>query len=794
MQSPMTEKMADFNEDRIGRLKHAVQSATPGICIERPVIWTQYFKNSKNRKKSPHIQIAEALREVLLKKSIRIYSDELIVGNFYSKRVGGSLPPELHGTAMMEDIFRFPKRDTNPLQISRYETRQLLKIVPFWLFRFLGMRVYRSPIKKINLIINQLRHTFYVMNELGGISHIAPDYEKLIKVGTDGIIEEAADHQRSVSVDSDNWYFFEAVKVIAEGLAQFGERYAALALRMSEEEGDTVRKGELRAIAKVCQRVPRNGATSFHEAVQSTFFAQIAVNLEGLDNSVCPGRMDQYLFPYYERDIGDGTLTRERAKELLSAFSIKMSEIIPVFSKRATKLHGGMFNGQVVTVGGTDSEGRDSTNELSLIFLEVMDRLRMRQPNFHARIHARSPEKYLHNINKILAAGSNSPALYNDDVIVETLCKHGYAVEDARNYTGIGCVEPVCQGKSFSSTDAAICNVPIMLELALNRGRRFGSCIRSGIKTMPVQNMKSMDDVTEAFEAQLGYQIGKLIKNLRAVEIANRRYHPTPLTSMLLDGCLESGVCSTAGGARYNFSGIQCVGPADTGDALFAIEKAVFVEGKLTLKELVRLLKKNLNDPHILTYLRRLDKFGNDVEEADRWTNYVARQFDKTLQQYKNTRRGRYVTGLYSVTSHQYYGQITGAMPYGRKRGESFSSGISPVNGMDRSGPTALVNSLNRIDFTQFANGISFNIKFDRHCLRGETGLNALNSILRTYFSRGGMQIQVNVFDPEVLLEARHNPDLYPNLLVRVSGYSAYFNDLSPEMKDEIIQRSCVSL
>lgn len=792
MQLPNTVNRADWDEDRIDRLRTAVQSAKPGICIERPVIWTRYFKNSKNRKKPSHIQIAEALREVLLKKSIRIYPDELIVGNFYSKRVGGSLPPELHGTAMMEDIFRFSKRDTNPLQISRDEIRELLKIIPFWLFRFLGMRVYRSPIKKILLIMNQLRHTFYVMNELGGISHVAPDYEKLIKVGTEGIVGEAVRHQTDVSVHSDQWYFLEAVKITAGALARFGQRYALLAQGMAEEEDDPVQKGELEAIAKACHRVPRKGATSFHEALQATFFAQIAVNLEGLDNSVCPGRMDQYLFPYYKKDVENGSLPRAKAKELVSSFSIKMSEIVPVFSKRATRLHGGMFNGQVVTVGGTDSRGRDSTNDLSFIFLEVMDKLRMRQPNFHARVHSRAPEKYLRKINEILAAGSNSPALYNDDVIVETLCRHGYAVEDARNYTGIGCVEPVCQGKSLSSTDAAIFNTPIMLELALNRGRRFGSWIRSGVKTMPVHKMKSMDDVTEAFEAQLAYHIQKLIKKLRAVEIANRRYHPTPLTSMLLDGCLESGTCSTAGGARYNFSGIQCVGPADTGDALYAIEKAVFGEDRLTLKDLVRLLKRDLDEPDQLAYLRRLDKFGNDVEEADRWTIYVARKFDETLQQYGNTRGGRYVTGLYSVTAHQYYGQITGAMAHGRKRGESFSSGISPVNGADRNGPTALVNSLNRIDFTQFANGISFNIKFDSQCLRGETGLNALNNILRTYFRRGGMQIQVNVFDPEVLLEARRNPDLYPNLIVRVSGYSAYFNDLTPEMKDEIIQRSCI--
>lgn len=602
MLSSMTKK------DRIPSLKSTIQNYKPGICVERAVIWTAYFKNPENRKKPRVIQIAEALRAVLLKKSIKIYPDELIVGNFSSKRVGGSIYPELHGIPVMEDLFRFSDRETNPLQISKSEMWQLLKIVPFWLFRFLTIKAYKSPLKKIRFITNQFRSIFYLINEGGGIAHLAPDYEKLIQCGTDGIKEEVDRFQSRVPTNSEKWVFYEAVKIIAEGLAQFGERYAVLARDMGKDEPDPDSKRELEAIERICQRVPRKGARTLHEAIQSLFFAQIAINLESLDNGICPGRMDQYLFPYYRRDIANGLLTKEGAKELIAAFSIKMSEIIPVFSKRLTRFHGGLLNGQVVTVGGTDTMGNDSTNELSYIFLEVMDELRMRQPNYHARIHSRSPEKYIDKINSILAAGSNSPALYNDEIIVNTLCKQGYTIQDARNYTGIGCVEPVSQGKSFASTDAALFNVPIMLELALNEGKRFGSFIRSGAKTMPVSQMKSMVDVKQAFGTQLRLQLDKLIKDLKAVESANRKYHPTPLTSMLLDGCLKSGNCSTAGGAKYNSSGIQCVGPVDAGDALYTIEQTMFVEKKSTLSNLVKLLKDNLNDEKWLAYLRGLKK------------------------------------------------------------------------------------------------------------------------------------------------------------------------------------------
>jgi pyruvate formate-lyase/glycerol dehydratase family glycyl radical enzyme len=781
-------------QKRIERLKKAVQSASPGVCPERALLWTRYFRNRENRKKPPVIQMAEALRDVLLQKTIRIYPDELIVGNFSSKRVGGSIYPELHGLVVMQDLFKFSTRKNSPLQISREEIRQLIKIIPFWLFRFLGIKAHPSKIRTIRFIVDQLQARTYFINETGGVAHIAPDYEKLISIGTDGIISEVWKLQKGVPEKSDSWAFYEAVKIIAGGLAEFGERYVQWALEAAKTEKDSQRKQELLEIAGICRRVPRLPATTLQEALQSLFFAQIAINLESLDNGNSPGRMDFYLYPFYGKDLQRGILTREKAKELISAFSIKMSEIIPVFSRPITRFHGGMFNGQVVTVGGTDREGNDSSNELSYLFLEVMDELRMRQPNYHARVHKNAPKEYLDRVFEVLSNGGNSPALYNDDVIVKTMIKNGYSPEDARNYTAVGCVEPVSQGKSLSSTDAALFNLPGMLELALNEGKRFGSLIRTGQQTKPVAEMQSMEEVKQAFESQLGYGIERLLQDLQAVERANTLYHPTPFTSMLLDGCLQNGFCSTAGGARYNFSGIQCVGPTDTGDSLYAIEQAVFRERKFTLSELVDQLKKNLSDPGPAAYLGGLAKFGNDLKDVDHYTRYAVEAFSGLLAGRKNTRGGTYTTGLYSVTAHQYFGQVTGALPNGRKKGESFASGISPANGQDRQGPTALLNSVNRLDAGQCGNGINLNIKFGLETIKGKMGKQALQSLFRTYFKRGGMQVQLNVIDPSVLIAARDNPQTYPYLLIRVSGYSAYFNDLLPAMKDEIIQRTCTLL
>ena len=778
---------------RIDALKEAVQGAMPGVCTERAMIWTRYFKAGENRKKPPTIQIAGALTEVLKNKSIRIYPDELIVGNYASKRVGGAIYPELHGVPVIAEAHRFAKRKTNPLELSSKELRQLLSIVPFWLPRFLAMKLETGFVRKLALIADQLTAKFYLINELGGVAHIAPDYAKLIAVGTEGIASEAAGYQKNTPPGSETWCFYEGVKIIAEGLARFGERYADLAGEMASEEEEPERKAELETIARVCRRVPRRGAETFHEALQSLFFTQIAVNLESLDNGICPGRIDQYLYPYYKANLEDPSFSPWKAKELIAAFSIKMAEIIPVFSKPMMRFHGGMFNGQVVTVGGVDESGNDASNELSDLLLEIMDELRMRQPNFHARVHRFSPEAYRQKINRVLASGSGSPALYNDEVIIEALCRNGYREADARNYTAVGCVEPVCQGKSFSSTDAALFNLPIMLELALNEGRRFGSFFRSGRKTKPANRMRSMEDVREAFEGQLSFFVERLIGDLHLVEKANHKEHPTPLSSALLEGCLKSGRCSTGGGAVYNFSGIQCVGPADTGDALHAIDRAVFQERKLSLPRLVELLRKDIPDEKWLLYFKGLEKFGNDEPEADEWTRYVIDAFDSALSGYASTRGGRYATGLYSVTAHQYFGKITGALPHGRRRGEPFASGIAPVNGMDRKGPTALLNSVNSIDFTRIANGVNLNLQFDRALLKGEKGASLLDALLKTYFERGGMQVQVNTFDPRILVEARDNPLKYPHLLVRVSGYSAYFNDLAPAMKDEIIGRTVIA-
>jgi len=778
------------SSDRIMRLKGQVQEYERGICTERALLWTDYFKNRQNRHKPMDVQIAEAVRHVLLNKSVIIYPDELIVGNYTSKRVGGIIYPELHGVPVLLDLFKYPKRAVNPLRISRREQLKLAMILPFWQKRFLVTRAFPNIFQRTRYSWEQLLARDYSIYEAGGIAHLAPDHAKLIALGTDAIKAEIESF-RANNRDPEKDVFYQAALTATEALGHFGERYAECAQALAEHEREALRLAELQAIAQVCRTVPRHGAGTFHEALQSIFFLHVALFQESTGESICLGRIDQLLYPYYQRDLEARRITPARAKELLAAFCIKLCETIPVYSQVITNLLGGMPSYQVVTMGGTDKEGNDVTNELSSMLLGIAAELRMRQPNFHARIHKGSPPEFVQSIYAVLADGSNSPSLFNDDVIVPAMTAVGYDIPDARDYTAIGCVEPTAPGKTLGSTDAAILNVPLAMELALNQGRRFGSRLRSGVKTDPVEQMSNMDVVATAFVTQLEYLVERMVCDLKTIERAHASYHPLPLTSTFIDGCIAAGTCATRGGARYTFSGLQGVGLTTAGDSLCAIERLVFEERKISLSRLREILVERIPDPYWFAVMKATPKFGNDDERADFWTAFVVREYARIVRKAgHNTRGGPYIPGIYSNTAHVHFGRMTGALPCGRKRGEPFPSGMAPQNGMDRQGPTALINSMNRIDYTPIANGINFNLKLDALTLRGEKGHNVLATLLGVYFQRGGMQAQLNVIDPAMLREARENPELYPYLLVRVSGYSAYFSDLSPKVQDELIART----
>ena len=776
-------KTAAFPE-RVWRLREEVQAAQPAICAERALLVTEYFKERKNRKKPMMIQKAEALAHVLGKRRARINAGELLVGCFSSKRVGGSILPELHGVAIMEDLARFQTRQVNPLQLGAKEKWALAtRVMPFWSTRFLALRAF--PLHRaLGFIKDQLTARRYLINETGGISHIVPDYATLLRLGTRGIAEDVRQRAMDSGGDPEHQEFYQAVQIACRGLERLAAGYVQQARRLARE-GDPGQRAHFEEVARVCQRVPARSPRTLHEAFQSLLFAQIAINLESLDNSVCPGRLDQILYPYYAADVKAGRLDDRGARDLVGCFTVKMSEIVPVFSRRITRFHGGLFNGQVVVVGGTDSEGQDATNELSWIFLDAMDALRMRQPNYHARVHAQSPPQYLERIAAMLRDGSAAPSLINDDVVVPMLVGRGTTEEDARDYSPVGCVEPVACGKTFGSTDAALVNLPLCLERAL--GTNSG-----GASLGPLVGDEQMEDLMGRLRQQVEHLVDQLVDELSAIERANARLHPTPLTSMLLAGCLDAGLDSTAGGAIYNGSGVQGVGVVDVADSLTAVNEVVFGRRLCDLRELVTALRAGFQGYDWLRgHLLGAPKFGNHHRTADANVDRVMGIFADALGRHQNSRGGAYWAGFYSVTAHHAFGRHVGALPSGRSEGSPLANGLSPANGFDRLGPSAALSSVASLDLVRRArNGINVNLKIHRGAVDGPAGVAALAGLVRGYFASGGMQMQANVLDPAVLLEARDDPGRHPWLLVRVSGYSAYFNDLSPEVKQDIIDRS----
>lgn len=773
--------------ERFRRIKQELLASPVCLCPERALLVTEFFKRHDDPGDPMIVRKAKALRYILANKSVHIYPDELIVGNMGSRRISAITQPELAGVFMSEELLWMERRKTTPLRISWPDRlKMLLKVIPYWLVRNMNFRAFKDRRHLMRYIREQLWPVFYLINEAGGIGHFLPGYEKMIEIGVRGYLE---------SMQGLEGPLYEAARIACDGLLIFAARLADEARRLAGEEDDPVRKAELAQIAEVCRKVPAGQAETLQEALQSLWLTHMAVNLESLNSAVSFGRIDQYLYTYFAADMKTGRLDRERARDLLLSFTAKAAEHVFLLSERISQYHGGYLVVQAAIVGGTDREGNDATNALTYLFLDVMEEAGLRDPNYQARVHTGSPDEYMLRVADVVRKGKGVPAVFCDEAIVASLIEHGYPVEEARNYGIVGCVEPALPGNSFFSTDAALFNLPVCLEMALNRGRRFGRHSRSGADTEPPATFKDMDAVIQAFRRQVEYMVDRMIGDFRVVETGNRDYHPTPFSSMLIEGCLESGLDLTEGGARYNSSGIQGVGVADVADSLSALDRLVFSGGKYSLGEVVAALEMDFAGcERLQAELAASPKYGNDDPLADGYADLVVRIFHDALSRYRNTRGGPYVPGFYSVTCHVAFGRYVGALPSGRNDGTPLASSLGSANGCDRLGPTALLQSAARVDSRMMPNGCAVNLRFDPRNLEGEKGPEILAALMRGYFEQGGMQVQFNVIDPDMLEDARRNPGKYPGLVVRVSGYCAYFDDLPEPAKEEIISRTLQSV
>ncbi len=771
--------------ERVLRLLSEHIASPPSLGAERAIHYTEFDKKEASKYPSAHIRRAKSLAYHLQKRTIHIYDDEIIVGSHTEHRIGAICHVELAGNVMLEDILKFETRRTNPLHIDPAAKRILIrKVMPYWLTRNLLTKSFPT-LTGLKYMVEQLNASQFIINEAGGIAHFLPDFGELIQLGTEGLRHKINLSLKDETKTQANINSLKANLIALDALDQFAARYRNLAATLGRDD-----------LVEVLMNVPRNPAKNLREALQLIWFFQLVIQIESLDQGISLGRVDQYLYPLYLKEKGNGIFDEDAFKNMFCTFCVKMSEIIPLFSSRVTEYFGGLPTGQALTIGGIDQNGADATNDLSFMLLDVLDKFKTRQPNWHARISKVSNPDFVQEVMRVISRGGGSPALYNDDVIIPAMKKRGCQDDSVWNYGTVGCVEPGLSGESFTSSDAALFNLPLVLELILGEGSRLTRNFQLGKKRKrenrkPLESIKNMDELMAEVAAEMKYQVEYLRYCLDHIEETNAKYFPTPFSSLTVKGCIESGRDLSEGGALYNASGIQGVGLADLSDSMAAIDEVVFDKKEMTLKELATACKNNFkNNEKLRARLLKVTKFGNDDKRTDGYARKLSSLFDAIISENKNTRGGQWMSGFYSMTCHRGMGKHTAALPSGRLKGESLADGIAPTDGSDVLGPTAMLNSITTLDHEIFGNGVNLNIKFDAGTMRGQKGVMILQSLIEGYFDQGGMQSQINVLDPTVLLMAQQNPEKHRNLLVRISGYCAYFVDLTPEMQNEIIQRT----
>ena len=759
-----------------------------------------YLKRESKNKSEIQIEFAKALDYTLKNMKLKVYDNELIVGNPSSARVGAPIHPELGGMLMLPEIETLHKRRQNPISTDIKDIGILKKhIFPFWFNKsILALTPLYS--NNSNLFNTMLDGSLFVLTQFSGISHVTPDYPAVLKYGFSGIIKKITKilndlEEKIEGNDLNNKYrnkynFYRAAYISANAAIDYGKRWSNYLQVEASKTADIKRRDELLELSNIFKNVPEHPASTFHEALQSIFTAHVILHQECFQHGISFGRMDQYLYPYYKRGIENGTLTKERAVELLGCFIAKAGELIPLFFNRATGYFSGMSSASGITLGGKTKDGRDAVNDLSHLILQAYDCIRLRQPNFHIRVHRETNQKFMDLCYNTLKGGGGLPAFFNDEEIIPALEQNGLSAEDAGDYSIVGCVEWGSPGKSFPAAGAAFINMPMALQLALHNGFLNGE--RFGPETGPVDSFKTADELLEAFNTQLDHLLDIAVEGNNAIEKAHAIHRPTPFLSIIVDGCIDKGKEVNDGGAIYNTTGCQGVGIADLIDSFTAIDKLVFKENKLSLKELVNAADNNYAEESELRHyiMNRIPKYGQNNVEADNYAKLLSGIYAEYVHKKTNPRSGKYSPGFWTMTTHQGFGNRMGALPGGRLSGEPLANGASPCNGMDNAGPTASMVSASHLKGQLITNGYALNQKINYDFIKSINGNSLLDGLIRGFFNIGGMQVQFNIIDPEILNEAKNNPEKYPDLVVRVSGYSAYFNDLNESMKDEIINRT----
>ncbi len=779
---------------RCQKLREGIINARPRLCIERARLVTESYKQTEGM--DIEMRRALAFDHILSNMEIFILPDELIVGNQAEYQRSAPIFPEMAVEWIAEELDDFTNRPQDPFYTSD-EVKDIFmnEIYPYWKGKTLSDRVNGYMTDEMKLERFDAQVFSLGLHEEGGLGHVLFDYGRLIRKGYRGFINEIQEKLHELdptepdALSRKRWY--QAAVIVLEAEIKYANRFADLAQKQAAEEKDERRKKELEKLAAICRKVPEYPAETFYEALQSMWIPQITSQIYDNGVSITPGRMDQYLYDLYVDDILQGRATKEEQQEVLECFWMKLTEAIKIYRLADCKIHAGFPMGQNIVIGGVTSEGDDATNDLSYRCLEAHKHMHLMQPNFSVRLHKNTPEDFLQAVVEAIKVGNGMPQIDNDEAFIPALMNIGIPAEIARDYAPVGCVE-INPPDTWGRVNGGYFNVAKVAELALTDGFDNISKKQVGPHTGKPEDLKTFEDVLHAYEEQMDYAVKLIVAENQIIDQVHAELDPVMLVSCMVGGCIESGKDVTRGGAVYNWTAPLGLGIANACDILYSVKKTVFDDKMLTMEEMVDAMNTNFEGKETLRQylLNKVPKYGNDIPEVDCFARYASDVWFDAMEGYEGFHGGPFVGSFVPVAANVAFGYFTGATPDGRLSGTILADGISPSNGVDHNGPTAAMKSISKLNHLRIPNGVIYNQKFNPTAVATPEGTRKFSQMIRTYINLGGGHVQFNMVTADQLKEAQDKPEDYKSLVVRVAGYSAFFNELSKPVQDSIITRT----
>ena len=756
--------------NRIQTLKDGLFAEKRVVSLERAKLYTESWQKTEGE--PVIIRRAKALTNILEQCEIQIKDGELIIGDRTVKPRSGVLSPEMSPYWILEELDLFPTRPQDKFNISDEDKAYYKDILyPYWAGR--SLKDYCEQHLPDHIKAATKTKIFSLNQTDKGQGHIIPDYKIVFEHGLKSLIENA-EHNLEKNPSHD---FYKASVIVLKATQAYILRHAALAKTIASIEKDKTRQSELETIAMICAKIADEKPESFYEAVQFFWFISVVFQHESNASSISPGRFDQYMYPYYKKSLEDG-VDEEYLKEILRTLYIKFNSIVAIRSTESARYFAGFPIGYTIVCGGLNEDGIDVTNRLSTVMLDLTAEIRLPQPNMSIRVSEKSPREFLIKVAEVIRIGTGMPQVFNDEANIMAYINRRVSLYDARDYAVVGCVELSIPGKTYGLHDIAMFNLLKVMEIVLTENDG---------------DFETYDALMSAIKAKIAIYVKEMVEGSNIVDKAHAVCAPTPFLSNFIHNCSEKGQDVTAGGALYNFSGVQGIGAPNLSDSLYVIKKIVFENKEMSLKDLVHILRNNWEGHEKLRQrlIHKQYKYGNDIDEVDYLGAEVLTYFGREVEKYPNIRNGMFMPGSYTVSAHIPLGEAVGATPDGRFAKEQLADGgLSPMVGRDKKGPTASLKSVSKLDNFMTSNGSLLNVKFSPQTLEGQDGIQKLVGYIQAFVRLKIQHIQFNVVNAETLRDAQRNPEKYQSLVVRVAGYSAMFVELDEKLQNDIINRT----